>query len=328
MPAVGERRRSGPPHLPILRAMTVAGEAPLTSYRGARRPDRTLRVSAHGVGLAVYEWGDAGAPPVLCVHGGLDFAATWDLLAPLLVDAGWRVVAWDQRGHGDSDRAALYSWEADVRDLLAVLDATAPQPAPLIGHSKGGGLIMQFADSMPHRVSHLVNLDGLPSRRPVPDVPNHDRTRMLATELEGWLDHRRAAADIVRKPGTLAELAERRGRLNPRLPYDWLLYIAGIGARHDADGWRWKLDPSMRFGGFGPWRAEWSLLRMPGLGMPFLGVLGLDIEEMSWSTRPEDVLPFLPPGARFEALADTGHFVHIEQPELIAGLVLDLIGTP
>lgn len=302
-------------------------DTPASTYAGARRPDRRRRVVAHGVGLAVYEWGPETAPPLFCVHGGLDFAATWDLLAPLLTAAGWRVVAWDQRGHGDSDRAALYSWEADIRDLLAVLDSTGQAPAPMIGHSKGGGLIMQFADAMPHRVSHLVNLDGLPSKRPVPDVPNHDRSRLLAAELEGWLDHRRIASDAIRKPGTLEDLARRRGRLNPRLPSDWLLYIASIGARHDEDGWRWKLDPSMRFGGFGPWRPEWSMLRMPGLGMPFLGVLGLDIEEMSWGTRPEDVVPALPPGARFEALEDTGHFVHIERPAVVAASVLDLIGA-
>src|SRR4249920_201929 len=91
-------------------------------YPGARRPDRYRRVDSHGIGLAVYEWGDESARPAFCVHGGLDFAATWDLLAPLLVEGGWRVVAWDQRGHGDSDLAPLYSWEADIRDLLAVLD--------------------------------------------------------------------------------------------------------------------------------------------------------------------------------------------------------------
>jgi len=304
--------------------MSVAVEESVT-YPGARRPDRRRTIDASGVGIAVYEWGDADAPPLFCVHGGLDFAATWDLLAPRLADAGWRVVAWDQRGHGDSDYAALYSWDADVRDALAVVDATTHRAAPVVGHSKGGNLMMQFAEAMPHRVSHLVNLDGLPSKRHAPDVADHERTRLVAADLEAWLDHRRTAAEAVRKPGTLDELAGRRGRLNPRLSPDWLRYIASIGARHDADGWRWKLDPSMRFGGFGPWRPEWALLRMAGLSMPFLGVLGLEFEEMGWGTRPEDVVGYLPPGARFVPLEGTGHFVHIEQPDVVAGHILELL---
>ena len=81
----------------------------------------------------------------------------------------------------------------------------------------------------------------------------------------------------------------------------------------------------MRFGGFGPWRPEWSLMRLPGLAMPFLGVLGLEYEEMGWGTKPEDVMGYLPPGARFVPLEGTGHFVHIEQPEVVAGLILELL---
>jgi pimeloyl-ACP methyl ester carboxylesterase len=304
----------------------VTASTTILTYPGAERPARAYRIDANGVGIAVYEWGAEDDPPLFCVHGGFDFAGTYDGLAPRLAAAGLRVVAWDQRGHGDSDHAALYSWDADVRDAVAVMDTVTRRPAPVVGHSKGGGLMMQLADALPHRVSHLANLDGLPSKRPVPDVPNHDRTRMLAAELEAWLDHRRATATAVRKPGTLDELARRRARMNPRLDLDWLRYLVTIGAREDADGWRWKLDPSMRFGGFGPWRPEWSLLRMPGLPMPFLGVLGLVYEEMGWGTKPDDVLPYLPPGARFETLPDTGHFVHIEQPDLVAGLILDLVG--
>lgn len=298
------------------------------TYPGARRPDRGGSVDAHGVRIATYEWGPPDGPPVFLAHGGFDFAGTWDGFAPLLADDGWRVVAWDQRGHGDSEHAALYSWEADIRDAVAVIGSVTADPAPVIGHSKGGGLMMQLADALPHRVSHLVNLDGLPSKRPAPDVADHDRTRMLAAELEGWLDHRRAIADAVRKPGTIDDLARRRARMNPRLDLDWLRYLVTIGAREDSDGWRWKLDPSMRFGGFGPWRPEWSLYRMAGLPMPFLGVLGLEYEEMGWGTKPDDVLPWLPAAARFEPLEDTGHFVHIERPREVAAMVRAFLGAP
>ncbi len=295
------------------------------SYPGARRPDRYRRVDSAGLSLAVWEWGDADAPPVLFAHGGFDFAGTFDGLAPLVADAGFRVVSWDQRGHGDSARAALYSWEGDLRDALAVIDATADRPLPVVGHSKGGGLMMQLADAQPHRVSHLVNLDGLPSTRSWPDVPEHHRTKMLNGELSGWLDHRRNATTKIRHPGTIEELADRRRRMNPRLDADWLRYLVPIGGFEQADGWRWKIDPSMRMGGFGPWRPEWAMARLPSLGMPVLCVLGLETDALGWGTLEEDVERYLPPGARFASLEGVGHFVHIEQPAAVAPLILELI---
>lgn len=307
--------------------MTAPAPAAVVGYPGARRPDRSWRADSTGVGIAVYEWGEPDAPPVFAIHGGLDFAATWDLLAPFLVDAGWRLVAWDQRGHGDSDRAALTSWGADIRDALTVIEQVTDAPSPLVGHSKGGSLTMYLADARPQLVSHLVNLDGMPSKLRMPDVHDHARTRLLTGELSAWLDHRRHTADAMRKPGTIDELAERRHKMNPRLPIGWIRYLVTIGARHDDDGWRWKLDPAMRFGGFGPWRPEWSLEKLAALGMPFLGVLAGELEELGWMTKASEVEAWLPPGGRLVTLPETGHFVHIERPDVIGGLVLDLIGT-
>ena len=188
--------------------------------------------------------------------------------------------------------------------------------------------MMQLAEACPHRCTHLVNLDGLPSRRNWPDVADHERTRLLSTEVAGWLDHRRTAGDKQRKPGTIDELAQRRQRMNPRLSLEWLRYLVPIGGAQDPadpDLWRWKIDPVMRFGGFGPWRPEWSMMRMPGLGMPVLGVLGLIAETMGWGTQVEDVEPWLPPGADFVTLDDAGHFVHIEQPVRVAEMVLEFL---
>lgn len=297
------------------------------SFPGARAPDRQRSVSSSGLAIAVYEWGDEAAPPVLLAHGGFDFARTFDVFAPLLADAGWRAISWDHRGHGHSDHAELYSWDADERDLLAVLDATTDAPCPAIGHSKGGGLLMQFIHALPHRFTRFVAIDGLPSRRNHPDVAEHERTRLLSDEVGAWLDHRQRAAELVRKPGTADELAQRRSRMNPRLSMEWLRYLVGAGAREDEDGWRWRIDPSLRFGGFGPWRAEWSLQRLPGFPIPLLGLLGTEAEPMDWGTTPESVKPYLPHGAQIEVIEGTGHFIHIEQPQQAAKRVLDFLAS-
>jgi pimeloyl-ACP methyl ester carboxylesterase len=295
------------------------------SYPGARRPDRTRRVSTSGLGIAVYEWGDEAAPPLLMAHGGFDFAGTFDLFAPLLAEGGLRVIAWDHRGHGDSDHAALYSWDADVRDAMAVFDSVGQGALPVLGHSKGGALMLQLAEACPHRISKLVNIDGMPSPRPHPDIASHERTRLMRSELSGWLDFRRASSGMQRKPGTLDELAKRRARMNPRLSHEWLRYLVSVGARHDADGWRWKIDAKLRMGGFGPWRSAWSLERLGGLNVPMLGVVGTIAEEMGWGTDPDELRPYLPPLGKLVVVEETGHFVHIERPREVADLVLDFL---
>lgn len=306
---------------------TTTDPAPsAAAFPGARRPDRTYRVDSSGLSLATYEWGDPDAPPLMLVHGGFDFAGTFDLFAPLLADAGWRVVAWDQRGHGASEHAALYSWDADIRDAVAVMDSVTLDPLPVVGHSKGAAIMLQLAEVAPWRMSKMVNLDGLPSGRTPPDIADHERTRMLAQELSAWLDHRRRTHGLQRKPGTLEDLAARRAQMNPRLSMEWLLYLATIGAVEGPDGWRWTIDPSLRFGGFGPFRPEWSLFRLPGVALPMLGVLSTIEEPMGWGTHLPDVEPYMPAGARVVAMADTGHFLHIERPTEVAELVLEFLG--
>lgn len=298
---------------------------PTRTFPGARTPDRFRRVDADGVGIAVYEWGAESSPVVFFVHGGSDFARTFDVLAPRVADAGWRVVAWDHRGHGDSDHAALYSWDADIRDALTVMGSTTDRPSPVVAHSKGGALMMQLTEASPYRVSRMVNIDGMPSKRRMPDVPDHDQSRLMATEIGSWLDYRHEAHEAVRKPGTLEDLARRRAKMNPRLSIEWLEYLVTVGARHDEDGWRWKLDPSMRFGGFGPWRPEWSALRMASLPIPFLGLLGTVDEPMGWGARARDVTPWLPAGGRLEVLEDVGHFIHIEEPDRVTAMIAEFL---
>ena len=166
--------------------------------RLTRRAPRGLRV------------GRPGAPPLVLAHGGFDFARTFDVFAPLLADAGWRVVAWDQRGPR--------RLRARRHVLLGGRPRDAPRGRRLGDHRAAAGRRPlegrvghgAVRGALPHRVSALVNLDGVPSGRSMPDVPDHERTKLLAGELAGWLDFRRRAGTKQRRPDTLDGLAERR----------------------------------------------------------------------------------------------------------------------
>ena len=305
--------------------MTQTADEQQMTYPGARAPDRTRWVDSSGVQIHVKEWGDENARPLMLAHGGFDFSRTYDVFAPLLAEGGWRVVAWDHRGHGDSEHTALYSWEADTRDALAVFDTVSYEPMPVAGHSKGGNMLLQMSEIAPHRISKMVNIDGMPSPRRHLEIVGHERTRMLEEGMHNWLSHRRQIAELTRKAGTIDELAKRRGRMNPRLSHEWLSYLVTVGARHDEDGWRWKIDPALRFGGFGPWRHTWSLAAMHALSMPVLVVIGTEPEEMGWGITGDQLRPFLPKSTRVEVFEGTGHFIHIEKPREVADLVLEFL---
>ncbi|MGH1472452.1 MAG: alpha/beta fold hydrolase [Cellvibrionaceae bacterium] len=294
-------------------------------FPGARTPDRQRGVEVNGIRLAVYEWGDAEAPPILLAHGGFDFARTFDVFAPLLADGGYRVVSWDHRGHGNSEHAELYSWEADERDLLAVANSISSGSFPVVGHSKGGSLLVHIIQSLPHRFSRFASIDGLPFRSSPPDVANRERTVKLREKVFKYLDERRRSHDMSRRPGTIEELATRRAVMNPRLSKEWLEYIVQLGAQQHDDGWRWKIDPSLRFGGFGPWRSRWVTDRLPGFPIPLLGLFGTETEPMGWGVDPEALRKYVPSTARIEVMKDVGHFLHIEQPEKTAKLVLEFL---
>jgi len=97
-------------------------------------------VSADGVGLAVHESGRADGPVIVAVHGYPDNHHVWDGVAAQLA-GGFRVVAHDVRGAGDSDKpraVSAYRMPRLVDDLVAVVDAVSPdRPVHLVGHDWG-----------------------------------------------------------------------------------------------------------------------------------------------------------------------------------------------
>lgn len=296
------------------------------TFPGARAPDRERAVEAQGVRLHVCEWGALDAPSVLLAHGIGDFARSFDLLGPALAEGGWRAVAWDQRGHGDSDPTDLYSWQADVRDLMAVAASCGSAPMPAIGHSKGGSLLAWAVQALPWRFAQIVLLDGLSFNSP--GLASQDLWSGMLTDqgLQKWIA--RHTDGQARCVPTREALVAQRARANPRLPPAWIEYLVDQGARHTPEGWRWKHDPRAVAPLIGPHPSQWMLRRLAGMAPPLLAIVGGVRESVSWKVALSDIEPYLPPGAQVDNWADVGHFVHIEAPQATAQRVLNFLKKP
>jgi pimeloyl-ACP methyl ester carboxylesterase len=117
-----------------------------------------LDVPGRGVRLRATRWPGEGVP-VLLLHGLASSRRFWDLVVPGL--AGLRVVALDQRGHGDSERpSGPYDGATVVRDALTALDALGLSRVVVVGHSWGASTALRLAATAPERVLSVVALDG------------------------------------------------------------------------------------------------------------------------------------------------------------------------
>ena len=129
-------------------------------------------LSPDGEWIATYEWGDLDAPVVMAVHG---FASSgllnWQVTGWVrdLLRAGFRVIAIDQRGHGDSSKPhepGKYTMELLVADLLAVMDGYMVNDAAVVGYSLGARVGWHAALELPDRVTRAV-LGGIPDGDPL-----------------------------------------------------------------------------------------------------------------------------------------------------------------
>src|SRR3984957_17373492 len=119
---------------------------------GVSRPDHQIVRTPDGAELAVWDLAGAGldAPVVVLPHCWGCSHEIWLPVARRLREQGYRVVLYDQRGHGASTRGTVpLSIETLAHDLATVLDATDPHNAVLAGHSMGGMTIMSLATHRP-----------------------------------------------------------------------------------------------------------------------------------------------------------------------------------
>lgn len=137
-------------------------------------------VSADGVRLVADMGGPEKAPAVVLMHGGGQTRHSWSNAVTSLLDAGYQVINYDARGHGDSDwsSSGAYHLSDRARDLSAIIK-TIGAPFILVGASLGGATAIQAVDQG-MRPAGLVLVDIVPEPEPkgieriVSFMRNHD----------------------------------------------------------------------------------------------------------------------------------------------------------
>ena len=133
-------------------------------------------VSANGIRHHYLEWGDPSSPPLLMLHATGLCAWPWKPIARRLAE-NYRVLAFDQRGHGDTDKSDKdYRFEYAGEDLAAIVEALDLQSPRAIGHSSGGLAAIIASNLLPGRFGRVVLVETRVSND-APTAPSQDLAR-------------------------------------------------------------------------------------------------------------------------------------------------------
>jgi pimeloyl-ACP methyl ester carboxylesterase len=195
--------------------------------------ERLEFVGAGGLRLVGDAAGPQDGPPVLLMHGGGQTRHAWRRAVQELAGEGWRAIALDARGHGDSAWAsdADYSVDSLCEDLRAVTRTLSAKPA-LVGASMGGNTALVAEGETPGLASALVLADVVPQLEP-------EGVRRI-------IDFMTARPEGFSSLDEAAEAVASYNHLRPR-PRDPNGLAKNL--RQGADGrWRWHWDPRFMTG--------------------------------------------------------------------------------
>lgn len=268
------------------------------------------RIEVGGLGFNVVEEGE-GAPVVL-LHGFPDTHRVWRHQIPALAGAGFRVIAPDLRGRGDSDMAERiddYAFPLLIQDVTGIMDALGIERASVVGHDWGAALAWGLASFAPQRVERLVAVSvGHPS------AFSRRTAEQLMMSWYMW---------VFQFPGIAEELFTRE---------DWRIFREWLGDQVDVDEYVELLSKPGRFTAGLNWyraniRPEGLIappIQLPPVACPVLAV---------WSTRDlalgekqmADSKEFVTGPFRYERFEGAGHWIQLDERERFNRLLLSFL---
>jgi pimeloyl-ACP methyl ester carboxylesterase len=266
-------------------------------------------VSGDGVRLALVDEGDG--QPVVLLHGFPDSSGGWRHQTPVLAAAGFRVLVPDLRGFGESDKpedVEAYALRHSIADVVSMLDELGIERAHVVGHDWGAAVAWLLAAYAPERVDRLVALSvghpgafrplSLEQRRKfwyqllfqfdvAEELLMQNDWELLREFLDGEPDRERFIDDLARPGALTAGLNWYRANSNPRN----------------------QLGPRREF---------------PAVAAPTLGLWSDGDRYLTEGPMVESARHVTGPW-RYERIDGVGHWLQLEAPERVNGLLLDFL---
>lgn len=298
----------------------------ITQMYQVKRTSRSEFVPIRDLSYHVRLWGEPtpDMPPLVMVHGWMDVAASYQFVVDAFAQDRY-VIAPDWRGYGDtaSGTADNYWFPDYLADLDFLLDHYAQgQPVDLVGHSMGGNVAMLYSGVRPERIRRLVNLEGfgMPATQPAQAPKRYAK----------WIDELKKlhAGDLELKAyDSVQGVASRLMKTNPRLQADKAEWLAQHWARANEQGqWRILGNPAHKITNAQLYRVEEVLEIYKCITAPTLAVEASDNSMDQWWQGKYSLAEYHErlksvPNARIAHVADAGHMMHHDQPEVLAALI-------
>ena len=275
---------------------------------------RAADAQINGVRLQYLDWGGDGGDPIVVLHATGLLGRIYRPIAEALCAVG-HVYSYDQRGHGDSGRAPTadgYDWLMTMQDLGAFIAAMGWKGVRAFGHSAGGTAIGSLAVEQPELISRAVLVEPVlfeQTAGPVWGNPLYERTLKRRREFDS-IDA--MFANFDHKP-----------------PYDtWrkdvLRDYCEFGTRATAAGKRvLKCDPEIEARIYQTSREFDGLSRVLRAEQPMLIVFG-ERGNLFGSNLADRIASERKHG-RVINIPKAGHFLPMEQPDLVAQLAVDFL---
>ena len=241
--------------------------------------------------MPAYETSGEGGDVVICLHGIGGRRDVWEPQIQTILQRGFRAVAWDAPGYGDTPQISAPSWDGFSAALLRLLDGLELERCVLLGHSFGGMIAQHFASKHAERVRALI----LSATSPAFGKSDGDWQRNFIAQRLGPLD----------EGHSMEELSEA-------------IVSSLVGTNPDAEGVE-RAKKAMAACPDATYRRSIEALltfdmreHLSRISVPTLVVAG-ENDRNAPSSMMERMAARIP-GARFVVVPQAGHLANLEQP--------------